>query len=126
MSRPKKCRRICALPKYEIFGPVETEVQGVIEMAVEEYETIRLIDLLGWTQENCALQMGVARSTVQQIYDTARRKIALALTEGHRLMICGGNYTLCAQTEQCKNRSRTRRGCMGPRCGRRTTGVWPE
>jgi predicted DNA-binding protein (UPF0251 family) len=36
-------------------------------MTVEEYETIRLIDLLGYMQEQCADQMHVARTTVQRI-----------------------------------------------------------
>ena len=76
MPRPKKCRRICALPRCSSFGPLEGAADGRVEMAVEEYEAIRLIDLLGCTQEECAAQMGVARSTVQQVYDTARRRLA--------------------------------------------------
>ena len=84
MPRPKKCRRICALPRCSSFGPLEGAADGRVEMAVEEYEAIRLIDLLGCTQEECAAQMGVARSTVQQVYDTARRRLAQALVEGRR------------------------------------------
>ena len=72
---------------------------GRVEMAVEEYEAIRLIDLLGCTQEECAAQMGVARSTVQQVYDTARRRLAQALVEGRRLHISGGDYVLCPRGE---------------------------
>ena len=95
MPRPKKCRRICALPRCSSFGPLEGAADGRVEMAVEEYEAIRLIDLLGCTQEECAAQMGVARSTVQQVYDTARRRLAQALVEGRRLHISGGDYVLC-------------------------------
>ena len=51
MPRPKKCRRICALPRCSSFGPLEGAADGRVEMAVEEYEAIRLIDLLGCTQE---------------------------------------------------------------------------
>ena len=58
MPRPKKCRRICALPRCSSFGPLEGAADGRVEMAVEEYEAIRLIDLLGCTQEECAAQMG--------------------------------------------------------------------
>ena len=46
-------------------------------MTVDEYESIRLIDLEGLTQEEAALQMEVGRSTVQSIYNSARRKLAL-------------------------------------------------
>ena len=51
MPRPKKCRRICALPRCSSFGPLEGAADGRVEMAVEEYEAIRLIDLLGCTQD---------------------------------------------------------------------------
>lgn len=117
MPRPKKCRRICALPRCSSFGPLEGEPAGAVEMAVEEYETIRLIDLLGCTQEECAGQMGVARSTVQQVYDQARRKLALALVEGRRLVISGGDYMLCGKSEKCAGRNCARRGCGQGRCG---------
>ncbi len=64
-------------------------------MAVDEYETIRLIDLEGFTQEECAQQMGVARTTVQGIYAQARKKIAESLVQGNVLKIEGGEYQLC-------------------------------
>ena len=38
-----------------------------IVLNVDEYETIRLIDYLGLTQEQCAEQMEVARATVQAV-----------------------------------------------------------
>ncbi|WP_130869391.1 DUF134 domain-containing protein [Intestinimonas massiliensis (ex Afouda et al. 2020)] len=117
MPRPKKCRRICALPRCSSFGPLEGERSEPVGMALEEYEAIRLIDLLGCTQEECARQMGVARSTVQQVYDQARRKLALALVEGRRLVISGGDYMLCAQAEECAGRDCARRDCGRRRCG---------
>lgn len=64
-------------------------------MTVDEYETIRLIDLEGLTQEECAKQMNVARTTVQGIYAEARRKIAQSLVHGRVLLIEGGEYRLC-------------------------------
>ena len=99
MPRPKKCRRICALPRCSSFGPLEGAADGRVEMAVEEYEAIRLIDLLGCTQEECAAQMGVARTTVQRIYAQARQKLSVFLVEGRPLTIGGGSYTLCPRRE---------------------------
>ena len=64
-------------------------------MTVEEYETIRLIDLEGLTQEECAESMNVAQTTVQRIYNDARRKLAHSLVNGAVLKIEGGNYKLC-------------------------------
>lgn len=65
-------------------------------MTVEEYEVIRIMDYEGHNQEECAQAMGVARSTVQRIYDDARKKIADSLMNGKSLKIEGGDYKLCS------------------------------
>ena len=122
MPRPKKCRRICALPRCSSFGPLEGAADGRVEMAVEEYEAIRLIDLLGCTQEECAAQMGVARSTVQQVYDTARRRLAQALVEGRRLHISGGGLCALPPGRGVSGRDCARRDCGMGRCARRACG----
>ena len=67
----------------------------VVNMSIDEYETIRLIDLAGFTQEKCANQMAIARTTVQAIYNEARQKIAKSLVHGYVLIIEGGDYKLC-------------------------------
>ena len=60
MPRPSKCRRICALPKTSGFAPAHAAGDTVI-LPLDEYEAVRLIDLEGLTQEECARQMGVSR-----------------------------------------------------------------
>ena len=96
MPRPKRRRRVCSLPIVSQYGPRLDnfeELENVI-MDVEEYETIRLIDLEGMTQEECANQMNVARTTVQKIYFDARTKIADSLVNGKNLIISGGDYKI--------------------------------
>ncbi|MFQ8735491.1 MAG: DUF134 domain-containing protein [Bilophila wadsworthia] len=61
MPRPRKWRRVCRLPQNTLFGPLAGIDDGTIVMTVEEYETIRLIDLEGLNQEACAERMHVAR-----------------------------------------------------------------
>ncbi|HOQ64018.1 MAG TPA: DUF134 domain-containing protein [Clostridia bacterium] len=97
MARPIKGRRVCSLPRNARFGPLgqRGRASAEIVMTVDEYETIRLIDNEGYTQEECAQQMNVARTTVTGIYAQARRKVARALVEGLRLVISGGEYRLC-------------------------------
>ncbi|MEG1942493.1 MAG: DUF134 domain-containing protein, partial [Angelakisella sp.] len=85
-------------------------------LAVDEYETIRLIDHLGLTQEECAAQMNVARTTVQAIYDCARRKIADALVTGKRLVIGGGSYDICIHAAKCHGKDCSRQGCKEKCC----------
>lgn len=113
MPRPKKCRKICGLPKRCNFGPLDGNADDeMIEMTVDEFETIRLIDHLGYNQENCSRQMGVARTTVQAVYNSARRKLAEALVEGKLLVIQGGNYRICPQGGTCCKKG----GCQDENC----------
>jgi len=63
-------------------------------MSLDEFETIRLIDKEGMTQEEASVKMGVARTTVTSIYESARKKIADSLVDGKRLQISGGAYRL--------------------------------
>ena len=95
MPRPIKWRNVCSLPKNNKFGPLDGDCGERLTMTVDEYETIRLIDLEGFTQEECARQMNVARTTVQGIYIEARRKLAESLVNGKVLFINGGEYKLC-------------------------------
>ncbi len=96
MPRPVKRRRVCDLPAVQDFGPLLPLEEGDrIYMTVDEYETIRLMDKEGLSQEQCAELMEVARTTVQKVYESARKKLALMLTEGRALHIEGGQYRLC-------------------------------
>ena len=95
MARPVKRRRVCGLPPVGAFRPEGGPGGPVIEVTVDEYEAVRLIDLLGLTQEECAAQMNVARTTVQAIYDSAREKLARMLAEG-RPRQSRGALTTCA------------------------------
>lgn len=106
MSRPTKCRRVCRFPEtLEFFTMGETLGEPVI-LTVDEYETIRLIDKEGLSQEDCGTQLGVGRTTAQKIYETARRKLADALVLGRSLRIEGGDFYLCdGNSEFCYQKS---------------------
>ena len=67
MPRPRKCRNVCCMPRFNDFGPrVGEPVEAdEIVLAVDEYEAIRLIDMEGFSQEECSVYMNVARTTVQ-------------------------------------------------------------
>lgn len=122
MPRPKKCRRVCSLPVRTEFAPVGEAFHSgdTVIMTVDEYETIRLIDHEGLNQEECALYMNIARTTAQQIYNKARKKLSISLVEGQPLVISGGEYRLCEGDEPHCMRGgchRHRRGQMEPTKG---------
>ena len=88
MARPVKVRRISALPEsYRQNGPA-------IQLGIDEFECIRLIDFCGLSQAECGEQMQVARTTIALIYEHARKKIAEAIVYGRQLEITGGSYRL--------------------------------
>lgn len=121
MARPRKWRKVCCLPSNDEFGPllannkgVGFESEDVVVMSIEEYETIRLIDLESYTQEECAKHMGIARTTVQGMYNSARKKIAESVVNGRHMIIRGGDYTLCSGHEKPCGCG----GCAGKKCGK--------
>ena len=99
MPRPPRCRRICGVPQVDTFCPNGCENTEPILLTLDEYEVIRLVDLEQQTHEQCAAQMDISRSTVQEIYESARSKIAAYLVHGKPLHITGGNYRICRGQE---------------------------
>ena len=84
MPRPPRCRRICGVPQVDTFCPNGCEDAEPILLTLDEYEVIRLVDLEQQTHEKCATKMDISRSTVQEIYESARSKIAACLVHDHR------------------------------------------
>ncbi len=100
MGRPVKWRRVDHIPTTLHFLPAP-EGDGKDEngknnenvLLLEEYEAIRLKDLEGLEQEECAEQMQISRPTFQRILATAHQKVADSLIHGKGILISGGNAT---------------------------------
>ena len=95
MARPSRCRRVCTEPRCRNFAPQSVESVGEIVQTVDEYEVIRLVDCEKQTHEQCAAQMGISRTTVTEICENARFKLADCLVNGKALSISGGHYRIC-------------------------------
>lgn len=105
MPRPKRCRRICSESINNVFYPsVDNGLEG-ISLTLDEYEVIRLVDLEGYSHLECAKQMDISRSTVQEIYESARRKIASFIVYGRKLYIRGGDYQVCGCSKKKEGRT---------------------
>ncbi len=103
MPRPRKSRKVCHFPQNLSFVPSEEQEAEPILLTIDEYETLRLMDREGLSQEEAGERMNVARTTVQLIYTSARRKLADMLVEGRPLRIEGGDYRLCDGNTPCRD-----------------------
>ena len=72
-----------------------------VKLLVEEAEAVRLKDLEGLEQEECAQKMNISRTTFSRILDSARQKIADALLNGKAIRIEGGNFELAVRHFRC-------------------------
>ena len=87
MVRPKRSRTITGVPDYNMFVPDGIPQRGYIELALDEFEVIRLIDYKSYTHAQAARKMNISRTTVTEIYAKARKKIARSIMEGYPLRI---------------------------------------
>ena len=95
MPRPTKIRNVEFFPEDTYFvpwGKPKCKIEE-ITLKLEELEAMRLKDIEELNQEECAKQMQISRQTFQNIIDSARKKTAMALTEGKAIRINGGHYT---------------------------------
>ncbi|MHB1153138.1 MAG: DUF134 domain-containing protein [Eubacteriales bacterium] len=95
MARPTKWRKIDNIPTIPYFIPSNEDIAELPQniILIEELEAIRLKDLEGLEQEECAERMQVSRPTFQRILLSAREKVADSLINGKNIHIGGGNYT---------------------------------
>lgn len=96
MPRRVKCRQVAHVPRASCFKPAGIpgyELEEVV-LKLEEAEALRLKDLLGYDQFECAEQMGVSRTTFQRILVEAHRKVADAIINSKALVLEGGNYEI--------------------------------
>ena len=106
MPRRKRMRRISQLPGHHGFRAIRTHrTKGgdtsPVTLHLEEYEAIKLMDYELMTQQDAAGYMDVSRPTLTRIYESARRKMALALIEGRSLNISGGESELGQTWKKC-------------------------
>lgn len=135
MPRPCCRRRIAAEPVRSVFQPVGIPAAGLPEvvLSLDEFEAVRLVDLLALYQDEAAARMNVSRPTAGRVLERARRKIADALVHGKILRIEGGcversdeGASGCPRC-RCPLPADAEPGAACPRCHRRSAGrMQPE
>jgi predicted DNA-binding protein (UPF0251 family) len=103
MGRPFLWRRVNSIPPITYFKPAGIPLASLAEvrLLVEEAEAIRLKDLEGLEQEECAQKMSISRTTFSRVLDSARRKMADALLNGKAIRIEGGNFEMAVRRFRC-------------------------
>jgi len=96
MPRPRICRRVWLLPNVTYFKPAGIGMSSLEEniLTVDEFEAVRLKDLLGLEQEDAAKKMNISQPTFHRLLLSARKKIADALVNGKAIKIEGGIYKM--------------------------------
>ena len=103
MGRRQLWRRVSFIPPITHFKPAGRPLAGLeeVQLLVEEAEAIRLKDLQGLEQEECAQKMSISRTTFSRVLDSARQKIADALLNGKSIRIEGGNFEMAVSRFRC-------------------------
>jgi len=94
MPGRRRCRRVGQQPAFTSFGPAKAGSNKPEEaiLSIDEFEAVRLKDLEGHDQSECAAMMDISQPTFHRLVVSARRKVADALTHGKTIKIQGGHY----------------------------------
>lgn len=105
MARPRKCRIIERPPEMQGFAPFGMHAKEIdsVHLSFEEYESFKLVNYQGLTQEEAAAKMFISRPTFTRIYNKALSVIACAFAEGRQLKIDGGTCQFSQDWYRCRN-----------------------
>ena len=105
MGRQPLFRRVNFLPQVTYLKPAGVPLAHLqeVRLSIEEAEAIRLKDIEGLEQDECAQRMRVSRPTFARILLLARQKMADALLNGKAIRIEGGNYEMAVRRFRCGN-----------------------
>ena len=103
MPRPPNRRCVAFIPERTYFKPagVPLSILDEVHLSVEEAEAIRLKDLEGLQQEECAQRMRISRPTFHRVLESARSKIADAMINGKAIRIEGGSFEMAMRRFRC-------------------------
>ena len=89
MPRPRIPRDICGLPADTCFKPNARPMSQLehVHLKEDEFEALRLVDLLGMQQQEAAVAMGVSRQTLANVLKAARFKVVGCPTQGKALIM---------------------------------------
>ena len=97
MPRPKRFRRIGIEPEVVYFRPERVKTKNGNILTVDEWEAIRLVDLLQLKQSDAAKRMDVSQPTLHRLLRSGRKKISDSIINGKPINIQNVNYIMIDQ-----------------------------
>ena len=108
MPRPKQKKHICCQREGLLLRSSSDE-NKVLVLSLEAFETFRLIDYEHMTQLEASKVMGVGRTTIQKLYQEARKTIAKSLIEDTMVRIKGGEHLMQKKEVCCHQHTKTKK-----------------
>ena len=100
-GRPKKYRIVKLNPKIAQFSPRGKPGRpDTLEITVDEFEAIRLLDFMGLSQKEASKSMRISQPTFSRTLKRARKIVANVLTKGASIKIQGGYYVVSSREEK--------------------------
>jgi len=92
--RPIRMRRISFDSEITYFKPAGIPLRSLEEIKItfEEAESLRLKDVEGLEQNECAKKMNISQPTFFRVLNSARKKVSDAIVNGKAIRIEGGNF----------------------------------
>ena len=104
-GRPKKPRIVKQKPHVIQFSPRGRPGRpDEVELGLEEYEAVRLVDYRGLDQHWASINMGISQQTFSRVLKRARKALAEGLVRGAIIRIDGGTYTFRRERKRVKVR----------------------
>ncbi len=99
MPRPIMPRKIRFRTDITYFKPAGVPLRALDEIVLthDEIEALRLKDVKGLEQSECAKKMGISQPTFFRVIRNARKKSSDAIVNGKAIRIEGGNFSLHKQ-----------------------------
>ncbi len=92
-GRPRKRKIVQEQPRIDHFSPRGRPGRpDEVVLSIEEYESLRLADLLNMPQKKAAGMMGISQQSFSRIVRKARGSIADAIVNAKIIRIEGGDY----------------------------------
>jgi len=99
-GRPKKYRIVRVDPRISQFSPRGKPGRpDEIDLAMDEFEALRLADFMGLEQKKAAESMHISQQTFSRILKRAHKAIADAIVQGKIIKIQGGHYVISSHED---------------------------